>query len=142
MSIEDGCSSRLIKNGRQYVSILHGATYSIKLSNGSSSRCDVSLTLDEVFLGRWRLESRDVLLVEGHPYSCSPFRMSTGGEILKATFYPERAPSGGGGSPKSSPGSETSLKIRLGEITRVPSLTGAQIDWTSVVEVELKLLVG
>lgn len=59
-----------IPQGREldggHVEMLHATPYAIRFGNLTSSRCDVSVSVDGVDVGKWRLEAGQIADVE-HP---------------------------------------------------------------------------
>jgi hypothetical protein len=62
-----------IKNEHRYIPLKHGAEYKVRLVNSTSKRCNVSLSIDEKIMGKWRINPNSSITIERSSNSSRKF---------------------------------------------------------------------
>jgi hypothetical protein len=57
-------SNHFVRNGYHYCSLPHKTEYKLKLNNNHSTQCDASVTIDDEFMGVWRIPAYNFITIE------------------------------------------------------------------------------
>ena len=105
VKVDRSYQNKLRENGYNYVPLTNGSWYSVVLQNDNSTRCDVELFIDDIKMGKWRIDPHNSVelnrptntdnkfyFVEENGMDAALGNVVAGSQsngVITATFYPE-----------------------------------------------------